>query len=126
METFAKILTVALGGAAGAVARYLLNQIFAGFFAPFPFATFFINITGSFAIGFCLTLTADKFAVSDYWRLFFAVGFLGAYTTFSTFEFETFELARGRDFLNAGLYVLLSFVVGFIGVGAGVWLAKRF
>jgi CrcB protein len=126
METVSKFLAVAVGGAFGASARYLLNQILAGFFPAFPFATFLINITGSFVLGFFLTLTADRFVVSDYWRLFFAVGFLGAYTTFSTFEFETFEFARERDFLNALLYILLSLIVGFVSVAAGVWLAKRF
>ncbi|MEP6925458.1 MAG: fluoride efflux transporter CrcB [Pyrinomonadaceae bacterium] len=127
METLFKYLAVAFGGALGAMARYLITYSFVSrFFAPFPFATFFINVSGSFLIGFILTLIVERYTISDYWRLFFAVGFLGAYTTFSTFEFETLSLVRGRDFFNAALYVFLSFVVGFLAVCAGVWLAKKF
>ncbi|HZH35015.1 MAG TPA: fluoride efflux transporter CrcB [Pyrinomonadaceae bacterium] len=126
MEAISKILAVAAGGALGAVARYLLNNSFLnGFLAPFPAATFFINITGSFAIGFLLTLTAEKFEISENLRLAMTVGFLGAYTTFSTFEFEAFELAREKHFLTAALYVVSSFAVGFAAVLAGVWTARR-
>lgn len=127
METFSKYLAVAFGGALGAMARYLITYSFISkIFAPFPFATFFINLSGSFLIGFILTLVVERYAISDYWRLFLAVGFLGAYTTFSTFEFETLSLVRGKDFFNAALYVFLSFVAGFAAVCAGVWLAKKF
>ncbi len=125
METFLKILAVAVGGAFGAVARYGLNILFAKTFAPFPFATFFINVTGSFLIGFLLILFTDKFAVNENLRLAIVVGFLGAYTTFSTFEFETFALVREKQLAAAILYVSLSFAVGLIGVLSGVWLAKR-
>ena len=126
METFSKYLVVAFGGALGAMGRYLITYSFISkFFAPFPFATFFINVSGSFLIGFILTLIVERQVVSDYWRLFLAVGFLGAYTTFSTLEFETLSLVRGKDFFNAVLYVFLSFVTGFAAVCAGVWLARR-
>ncbi len=116
---------MAIGGAFGAVARYGLNILFAKTFAPFPFATFFINVTGSFLIGFLLILFTDKFAVNENLRLAIVVGFLGAYTTFSTFEFETFALVREKQLAAAILYVSLSFAVGLIGVLSGVWLAKR-
>ena len=127
METFSKYLAVAFGGALGAMVRYAISYSFvAKFFAPFPFATFFINVSGSFLIGLTLTLFVERYTVSDYWRLFFVVGFLGAYTTFSTFEFETLSLVRGKDFFTAALYVFLSFAAGFGAVCAGVWLAKKF
>lgn len=125
METLTRILAIACGGAFGAVARYGLNLIFAKSFAPFPFATFFINITGSFLIGLLLVFFADKFPVSENFRLSIMVGFVGAFTTFSTFELEIFELVRERYFATAFLYLFLSVLVGFIGVLSGVWLAKR-
>ncbi len=123
METLSKILTVAIGGAFGAAVRYLLNiSPLANLFPNFPFPTFFINITGSFLIGFALT----KFEANETLRLLLITGFLGAYTTFSTFEFEAFQLTTTKQLLTAFLYVALSFSLGFIGVASGIWLAKRF
>jgi CrcB protein len=127
MESLTKIFAVAVGGALGAVARYLLNiSPLSNIFQSFPFATFFINISGSFCIGFLLILFAEKFTISENLRLAIIVGFLGAYTTFSTFEFETFVLVREKQLTTAILYVALSFALGLIGVLSGVWLAKRF
>lgn len=126
METVTRILAVGIGGAFGAVARYGLNALFAKSFSPFPFATFFINVTGSILVGFLLTLFSEKLDVNENLRLAIIVGFLGAYTTFSTFEFETFALVREKQLATATLYVSISFALGLIGVLAGVWLAKKF
>jgi len=126
METLTRILSVAIGGAFGASARYGLNLLFAKTLLPFPFATFFINVTGSFLIGFLLILFADKLTVNENLRFAVIVGFLGAYTTFSTFEMEIFALVREREFPTAFLYLFSSVLIGFIGVCGGVWLAKRF
>lgn len=121
-----KVLFVAIGGAFGGVARYGLSLLFAGKLTPFPFATFFINVTGSFLIGFLLYLFTNKFEVSENLRLAILVGFLGAYTTFSTFEMEVYSLARERQFVTAFAYVFLSVLLGFLGVLSGIWLAKKF
>jgi CrcB protein len=126
MEILTRILSVAVGGAFGAVARYGLNLAFAKTLAPFPFATFFINVTGSFLIGFLLVLFADKFTVGENLRFAVIVGFLGAYTTFSTFEMEIFELVRERAFATAFLYLFSSVLLGFTGVCGGIWLARKF
>jgi CrcB protein len=127
VETFVKILSVAIGGAFGATARYLINiSPLANLFEKFPFPTFFINITGSFLIGFLLVLLTDKFTTNGNLRLAVLVGFLGAFTTFSTFELEIFDLVRERYFAIAFLYFSLSVLVGFAGILAGVWLAKKF
>jgi len=127
MDSLVKIFSVAIGGAFGAVARYLINiSPLAGLFAKFPFPTFFINVTGSFLIGFLLILLTDKFAFGDNLRLAVIVGFLGAFTTFSTFEMEIYELAREGEFFTAFIYLFLSVLLGFVGVLSGVWLAKRF
>ena len=118
---------IALGGASGAVLRYLINvSPLSLWFEKFPFPTFFINVTGSFLIGFLLILLTDKFDAGENLRLAVIVGFLGAFTTFSTFELEIFALIREKYFTTAFLYLFLSVLVGFAGVSAGVWLAKKF
>lgn len=127
MENLTRILAVAIGGAVGAVARYLINiSPLANVFEKFPFPTFFINVTGSFLIGFLFILLSDKITTNENLRIAITVGFLGAFTTFSTFEFETFGLIRDRHFTTAFIYLFLSVFVGFIGVSSGIWLAKRF
>ncbi|HVG38272.1 MAG TPA: fluoride efflux transporter CrcB [Pyrinomonadaceae bacterium] len=121
-----KYLAVAVGGALGAVARYHLgNTIVSRFGAPFPTATFLINVSGSFVIGFFLALAPEKFALNPHLRLAVAVGFVGAYTTFSTFEYETMQLLETRRYLLAFLYVVLSFAVGLSAVWGGTALAHR-
>jgi fluoride exporter len=126
MEMTVRILSVAAGGALGAVARYLINiSPLARLFEKFPFPTFFINITGSFLIGFLLILLTDKLEVNDNLRMAIIVGFLGAFTTFSTFEMEIYGLVQERQLVMALVYLLLSVIVGFIGVVAGVWLGRN-
>jgi CrcB protein len=126
METAFKVLSVAVGGSLGAVARYLLNiSPLAGVFVKFPLPTFLINIIGSFLIGFLMIVFADKFVVSENVRMAIIVGFLGAFTTFSTFEIELFGLAREKQMLIAFLYLFLSVFIGFLSVLAGVALGRR-
>ena len=127
MDTVMKILSIGIGGAAGAVARYLITvSPLSNLLQPFPLPTFLINVTGSFLIGILLVLFADRFAVSENVRSALVVGFLGAYTTFSAFEFELYGLAKGKDYLLAFVYLILSVAVGFVAVVGGVWFAKRF
>ena len=126
MQSGMNILSVAIGGAFGAVARYLVNiSPAANLFEKFPFPTFLINISGSFLIGFLMILLADKINVSENFRMAIIVGFLGAFTTFSTFEIEFFGLFRERYFTTAFIYLVLSIVIGFVGVIAGVETARR-
>lgn len=126
MDALLKILSVAIGGSLGAVARYLINiSPLAGMAGKFPLPTFLINITGSFLIGFLMIIFADKIEVNDNVRMAVIVGFLGAFTTFSTFEIEIFGLIREREFITGFLYLFLSVFVGFVGVAAGVALGRR-
>ena len=126
MEFLTKILAVAVGGAFGATAGYLINiSPLAVWLGKFPLHTFLINVSGSFFIGFLLIFFTDKLTAHENLRLAMTVGFLGAFTTFSTFELEIFELIRERFFVTAFLYLSLSILVGFVGVAAGVWLAKK-
>lgn len=127
METLTKYLAVAAGGALGAVLRYYLGGTALGrAAAPFPTATFVINVTGSFVLGLFLTLATERFHVSTHLRLAIAVGFVGAYTTFSTFEYETAKLIEDGDVTRALLNVLLSFVAGLLAVWLGIFAARGF
>lgn len=127
METLTKYLAVAAGGALGAMLRYFLGSTMLGrAFAPFPTATFVINVTGSFIIGLFLTLATERVHLSPHLRLAVAVGFVGAYTTFSTFEYETAKLIEDGDVTRALLNVLLSFVVGLLAVWLGIFAARKF
>lgn len=127
METLTKILSIAAGGALGAVARYLVNvSPLHKLFQPFPLPTFLINVAGSFLIGFFLIMLTDKVTVGDNLRFAVMVGFLGAFTTFSTFELEIWGLIRENQLVAAFLYFFLSVLVGFFGVVAGIWLARKF
>jgi CrcB protein len=120
------LLVVALGGAVGAIARYWLGGwISSRLPLQFPLGTFVINLTGSFIIGFFLTLISERIAVHANWRLLVAVGFVGAYTTFSTFEYETLKLIEDGNILSAALNVVLSVALGFIAVWLGITAARR-
>ena len=126
METALRIFSIAIGGSLGAVARYLINiSPLAGAAGKFPLPTFVINIVGSFLIGFLMIVFADKFEVSDNIRMAVIVGFLGAFTTFSTFEIEIYGLVREREFITGFLYLILSVIIGFVGVVAGVAVGRR-
>jgi fluoride exporter len=126
-EFAGKILSVGAGGALGAVARYLINiSPLSTVMPPFPFPTFFINVTGSFLIGCLLILFTDKLTINENLQAAVVVGFLGAYTTFSTFELEIFSLMKEGRFPLAFLYLFFSVFLGFVGVAGGVWLARKF
>ena len=86
----------------------------------FPYGTFVINISGSFLIGLILTLLAERAHWGPSWRYLIPIGFIGAYTTFSTFEYETLRTVQDGQFLIAFLNITLSVVLGFAAVWAGV------
>ncbi len=120
-----KYLIVGGGGSLGAVARYWVGGYFKTESGGFPLATFLINLTGSLVLAFFLTLILEKFRVADEWRWFFATGFLGAYTTFSSFTLEVINLFRGGNFAMGLLYSGASLVGGIMCAGLGWWLARR-
>jgi len=106
--------------------RHLVNiSPLSSTFEKFPFPTFVINVVGSFFIGFLLIFFTDKAAVSHSLRMMLVVGLLGAFTTFSTFELEIFGLVRERLYMLAAVYLAFSVVIGFVGLLAGVELAKQ-
>ena len=120
-----RYLIVGLGGFLGANARYVLGGWIAERFGTsFPYGTLVINVTGSFLIGFFLALITDRFVVHPNWRLFFAIGFLGAYTTFSTFSFESIALFRDGSWLLGVANLAGSVLLGLIAVVTGAALAR--
>jgi CrcB protein len=121
------VLLVALGGAAGAVARFLVGDAFARRFGTggWPYGTFFINLTGCFAIALFLSAAAGRAELSPGWRYLFPVGFVGAYTTFSTYEYEMLRLFELGQAAGAIAYLVASNLLGFGAVLAGAWLGRR-
>ena len=118
-------LLVALGGGIGAVTRYVVGGWFASRFGPaFPYGTFVINVTGSFIIGVFLAFAQERTSLSPYWRLFFAVGFLGGYTTFSSFEYESIRLLQDQETLLGAVYLIGSVVTGGVAVFTGIVLGS--
>ncbi|MCB9076315.1 MAG: fluoride efflux transporter CrcB [Anaerolineaceae bacterium] len=120
-----KYLWIGLGGFLGANARFLVQQWAAARWgADFPYGTMIANVTGSFIIALFLTLITERFLVSPEFRLFVAVGFLGGFTTFSSFSFETFTLLRGSGWWSASLNFLGNTVLGMMGVILGIMVAQ--
>lgn len=119
------VLLVALGGAIGSVARYLVGGWFAvRFGSALPYGTFVINVTASFIIGFFLAFAQERVGVGPYWRLFIAVGFVGGYSTFSTFEYEGIRLLQSGEMLFGALYLIGSVVTGATAAVAGIALGS--
>ena len=120
-----KYLLVGAGGFVGAMARY-----WAGTFVTqrmglrFPFGTFLINVTGCFLIGFFMHLLAERGVLGAHWLYVVVIGFIGAYTTFSTFEYETMRALQDGQLGIGLLYVASSVLVGFMMVWLGAQAAK--
>ena len=121
----ANIIIIGIGGFLGAISRYgVALWIGQRWGRSFPLGTFVINVSGSFLIGLLMSLLTERFMVNPQWRLMLVVGFLGAYTTFSTFEYETGTLLKDSEWLIAGLNVVLSVFAGFIALKLGEVIAK--
>ena len=117
------ILWVGLGGFLGANARYLLSGVIAERWgAIFPWGTFVINVTGCFILGVFGAFAAERPWVNPSWRLLFAVGFVGAYTTFSTFSYESIQLMRSGEMLLATANIVGSVAAGAIATVLGIML----
>ena len=120
-----KYFMIACGGAVGSVLRFWVGGNVADRLGTrFPYGTFAVNITGSFLIGLVLTLVFEHVNVNPNWRYLIGVGFIGGYTTFSAFEYETFQSMQDGEMLIASLNVVLSVVIGLICVWLGVAAAR--
>jgi CrcB protein len=121
-----KLLVVLAGAGLGGVARYAAGTwIMAKYGGRFPLGTFLINVSGSFLIGILMTLFTERLNPHPNWRLFLVVGILGGYTTFSSFEYETYQSVRDGEHWMGLLYVGSSVLLGYAGVWLGALLAAR-
>lgn len=120
-----KYVIIAVGGAIGSMLRYWVGAYVSGRMgARFPYGTFVINVTACFLIGLVMTVLTEKTQWSPNWRYLIPIGFLGGYSTFSSFEYETFRVFQNSELLVAGLNVVLSVGVGFLAVWLGVVTGK--
>lgn len=121
-----KYLLIALGGGLGSVARYWVGSaVGTRFGIRFPYGTLIVNITACLIIGFTVTWLGERVELSPAWRYLIAVGFIGAYSTFSTYEWETLETLRSGAFVLAALYAGGSVFLGLGATWCGVALAER-
>ena len=119
------LLFIALGGASGAVARYLVatwvHELWEG---HVPVGTLLVNLVGSFAIGIFFVLIVEKQIIHQDWRSVLMVGFLGAFTTFSTFSLESISLIESGHLLQALGYMFMSVVFCVLAAGSAIYLTR--
>lgn len=120
-----KYLLIAIGGALGSIARYWIGSIITSKMGTsFPYGTAVINITACVMIGFSLTFLANRASLSPAWGFLVPVGFVGAYSTFSTYEWETLSTIEAGTYTLGAAYAAGSFLLGLIAVWAGSSIAK--
>ncbi|MFZ0337645.1 MAG: fluoride efflux transporter CrcB [Terracidiphilus sp.] len=120
-----KYFLIAVGGAVGSIARYWIGSTIANRMGTkFPYGTFVINITACVIIGFSLSFLARRADLNPGWRFLVPVGFIGAYSTFSTYEWETLSTIRNGAFFLAALYAVSSLILGLAAVWGGSALAE--
>jgi len=125
MDCLKTIAAIAMGGSLGAVSRYYISVLAAQKLgAGFPYGTLIVNITGCFIIGCFMVLATERLAISPYWRLFVATGFLGGLTTFSSFGYETLKLVEEAQIALAFWNVLLNMIAGLAATWLGMSITR--
>ena len=120
-----KYLLIAIGGALGSIARYWVGSTITGRMGiRFPFGTLVVNLTACVVIGFSLTFIGRRAGLNPAWRFLIPIGFIGAYSTFSTYEWETLSTLRSGAFLLAAVYAVGSLILGLAAVWGGSVLAE--
>jgi fluoride exporter len=119
-----KYFLIALGGALGSALRYWVGSTVSGRMGVrFPYGTLVINLSACLVIGFTLTFMSKRAFLNPAWRFLIPIGFIGAYSTFSTYEWETLSTLRSGAFLLAGLYAVGSLILGLAATWCGTALA---
>ncbi|MGH1397921.1 MAG: fluoride efflux transporter CrcB [Alphaproteobacteria bacterium] len=120
------IAAIATGGALGAVLRYAMHMGLTKLIAqPFPYGTLAVNVIGSFAMGALVTFFMTTGQISNEVKMFFTVGVLGSFTTFSTFSLDAMTLWTRGDLIGAGIYVLGSLTLSIAALALGTYLIWR-
>jgi CrcB protein len=119
-----QIVLVFIGGGFGSALRYIIGKYLNNPETGIPYGTFAANIIGSLLIGVILGLAAKNNSLSSNQTLLLATGFCGGFTTFATFAYENHILLKSGDFTSFALYTIASFIVGFLAVFFGMYLAK--
>ena len=122
-QTLLEFLAVGLASAFGGMARFAIARLLNA--DDYPYGTFLINISGCFLIGWFLTAANERHLVGDLASVAIAVGFIGTYTTFSTYMFESDKMIQHGLTLRAIIYLTASVLLGLLAVRAGVLLARR-
>ena len=117
-------VAIGVAGALGALARYGLEGWVSRRAGSFPWGTFVVNVSGSFLLGLLVTLLGERFAVAPWVRASLTIGFLGAYTTFSTLLLESYRLLEGRSYALAGANLAGSLAAGVLALYGGVVLGR--
>lgn len=119
------VILIVMAGGLGALSRYETSGLAHRLFGDgFPYGTLAVNVIGSFLIGLVMQTSLSTDLVPPAWRLAVTVGFLGAFTTFSTFSYETLGYLEDGAWLTAGLNTLLNVLLAIVAVSLGVFLAK--
>ncbi|WP_452231798.1 fluoride efflux transporter CrcB [Lacinutrix sp. MEBiC02595] len=118
------LLLVFVGGGFGSVLRYIIGKYLNNTENGIPYGTFLANILGSLLIGFILGYALKNNNLSSNQTLLLATGFCGGFTTFSTFAYENHLFLKSGDFTSFAIYTIASFVLGFLAVFSGMYLAK--
>jgi fluoride exporter len=120
-----KYLLIAAGGALGSIVRFWVGSTVSGRMGiKFPYGTLLVNLTACLVIGFTLTYMGKRAELNPAWRFLIPIGFIGAYSTFSTYEWETLSTLRSGAFLLAALYAVGSLILGLAAVWGGSALAE--
>ena len=119
-------LYIGIFGAAGCLSRYLLSsRVYGSLGTGFPYGTFAVNVLGAFAIGVIMEMARRSEILSQNLRMGLTIGFLGGFTTFSTFSYETFRLLEDGEFLVASVNILASVLACLFFTWGGIILAKQ-
>ena len=120
-------LAVALGGALGSMARYALSTwVFQVSSHKFPYATLTVNVLGSFVMGILFVVIVERAALPQEMRSLLMIGFIGAFTTFSTFSLDTLGLWQNGHLFMALIYTLATVILCLIAISSAIWLTRLF